>query len=159
MDPEGTNVEADELSNGVVHRFKMENRVECNIQKLEFVVLNEMLDFPQELYSEADARKAKRKQAATDGQDRNAPAIKSLDDLQQRDDKNVSNIHVSKRQIHGKSTRSPKRPKNKRGGDGHAAHMNGLGAILIKVASTCNGKQINDTGLQVAHRKICFHAS
>ena len=79
--PRGQNVEADELSNGVVHRFKMENRVECNIQKLEFVVLNEMLDFAQELYIEADARTARRKQAAADGQDRNAPAIKSLDDL------------------------------------------------------------------------------
>ena len=55
--PRGQHIEAEESSNGITHRFKKENKIECNIKDLGFVVLNEMLDYSQELYSEADARK------------------------------------------------------------------------------------------------------
>ena len=56
--PRGQNIDAEELSNGIIHWFKKENKIECNIKDLEFVVLNEMLNYSQELYSEADARNA-----------------------------------------------------------------------------------------------------
>ena len=85
--PRLQNMEADELSNGVTHRFCPENEVRFKIEELDFILLPEMLEYSEELYSDADARKARRKawQTHTDGTREVPPAKrKSLDDVPMR---------------------------------------------------------------------------
>jgi hypothetical protein len=59
--PRLQNIEADELSNGVTHQFDPRLRINCKVEELEFEILNELLEYSEELYSDAAARKGKRK--------------------------------------------------------------------------------------------------
>ena len=60
---------------------RQKNRIDCNVDKWECMLLNEMFDSSQVLYSEADARKWKRVLEAAKDDATSGPARSSLDDL------------------------------------------------------------------------------
>jgi hypothetical protein len=58
--PRDQNVEADELSNGITRRFRPENEVKVVVADLKFLMLEDLLDTGEQLYSLVDNAKKKR---------------------------------------------------------------------------------------------------
>ena len=58
--PREQNIEADELSNNITHRFKPENEIKIDPSNLKFVLLDELLDEGERLYDYVDNAKKKR---------------------------------------------------------------------------------------------------
>ena len=56
--PREQNCEADELSNMDTKRFREENKVECDLDRLQFIILPELLDEGERLYQLVEKVKA-----------------------------------------------------------------------------------------------------
>ena len=59
--PRDQNYEADELSNGITHRFSTRNQVKVEPILRELKVFNKMLKYGRSLYEEVEERKEERK--------------------------------------------------------------------------------------------------
>jgi len=75
--PRDQNEEADDLTNGRYGRFDMAKRIDVKLDRLEWLVLPDMLALSEDLYREVQEEKAKRKGEQKQGtKDKKKKALK-----------------------------------------------------------------------------------
>ena len=63
--PRDQNVPADDLSNGLFHKFDIKNRIDVDVAGMHFHVLNDLLEAADELFMDVESRKQLSKKTAT----------------------------------------------------------------------------------------------
>ena len=66
--PRGQNCEADELSNGIFRRFDPAKRIEVDLERLQFILLDKVLTMGESLFQLVEEAKAERKRQVLQGE-------------------------------------------------------------------------------------------